>query len=375
MKKLLSIAMVLVMVFSMTGCGSKAATETSGESEKAAATEAQESTAAPTEAATAPDTASEEPYKVGICWYNFADTFITSARNALADIADTSKFDIQEADSLGEIATQTNNMNSLLTKGVNALVLNNINTAGIDDLVATAKGKDIPIIFANTDSPSDETLASYDKVWHVSSAAEQSGYIQGDAMSEYWSAHPEADRNGDGKLNYIMLVGMQGNYDSEMRTTKSIERVEENGITVDCTAEIICNWSRSEAQNQVASLITANRDDIDAIFANNDDMALGAIEALKAAGFLTGDASTYIPVLGVDATEVGLEAIADGTLLVTSKNDPVKLAEGIYSIVSCLQSGQEVNSETTGIKMSDDNKHIWIDYTRVDASNYQEYQK
>lgn len=321
-----------------------------------------------TQDATTASGSSEGKAVAGMVWYNFGDTFITAVRKAVDNAAKGSNIEIDAADSQFDMATQTNNINNLLTKGVDYLCINNINPNASGDYINRAKEKDIPIIFVNCDSPNEEALMSYDKVYHISSAAEQSGYIQGDLASEYWAANQGADRNGNGKMDYIMLVGMQGNYDSKMRTEKSIERVIENGIEVNCIQETICNFQRVEAQNQVASIIAANRDDIDVVFANNDDMALGAIEALKAAGFFKNE-DTYIPVLGVDATNVGIEAINEGTLLGTSLNNPVALGNTVYKVIELLNEGKEINSENVGHTMSENGKHIWLDYVQITAEN------
>lgn len=90
-----------------------------------------------------------------------------------------------------------------------------------------------------------------------------------------------------------------------MRHENAGGTVEESPKNVACIGgEQICEWSRATAQEKVAALLANYSDDIDAVVSCNDDMALGANEALKAGGFFTGDADKYIPVCGVDATAV-----------------------------------------------------------------------
>ena len=105
------------------------------------------------------------------------------------------------------------------------------------------------------------------------------------------------------------------------------------------------------------------------VLANNDDMALGAIEALKAGGFFTGD-DTYLPVCGVDATVNGCQAIKDGTLLVTALNNPVMLAKSIYKVMYLTNSGQEVTTESMGLEgVSVEGHRVWLDYSPVTIDN------
>lgn len=133
--------------------------------------------------------------------------------------------------------------------------------------------------------------------------------------------------------------------------------------------EIIAEYNRGLAQEKVAALLANFRDDIDVIFACNDDMALGAIEALKASGFFQ-DEKSYLPVCGVDATVVGCDSIEEGTLLVTSLNNPVKLGKAIYKIITLLEEGKEVTTENLGLEGASVEEHrVWLDYTPITKEN------
>jgi len=204
----------------------------------------------------------------------------------------------------------------------------------------------------------------------VTSRATESGTIMGEAVAKYWEEHPEADRNQNGKLDYIMLYGFTWHYDTQVRAEYSIQALEDAGITTNrIGGEIIAEYNRGKAQEMVAALLANYSDDIDAIFSANDDMALGAIEALKAGGFFK-DEKTFIPVCGVDATAVGVDALKDGTLLVTSLNNPVKLGKAIYKTMWLLENDQEVTTETLGLDGVEVEGHrIWISYTAITKDN------
>jgi methyl-galactoside transport system substrate-binding protein len=306
----------------------------------------------------------------GVCWYNFADTFIANARSTLNKAAQTDgAIVIRDADSLGEIPTQTSNVNNLLTQGVNILAVNNINFNGKAELINLAQRNSIPLLFVNTDSPSDTEFALYDPVYHISSVADQSGRIMAEHAIKYWKAHPEADRNKNGKLDYVMLLGIVDHYDTQVRAKYSIEGIQAAGIPTNLVQEAICSYQRNEAQNQVASILQARLDDVEFIFACNDDMALGAIEALKAAGFFKGPDS-FIPVVGVDATAVAVQAIKDGTMLGTALNNPVILGNATYKAMKLLLDGKEISDATLAIPGTRVvGHHIYIDYVAIDAGN------
>ena len=337
MKKAIALVLVLVMALSLVACGSKPA-----EKKEAVA---------------------------GVCWYNFGDTFIANARSTLNNAAANGPVKVVDADSLNDVATQTSNMNNFYTQNVKYLVVNNINNNAIGEMIEQAKEKDVTLIFANSNSPTDEEFKTYDKVYHVSSVATQSGTIMGEALVKYWNEHPEADRNGNGKLDYILLLGIQGHYDTEVRASYSVQALTDAGIETNCIMETICNYQRADAQNQVASILQANMDDVEAVIACNDDMALGAIEALKAAGFFKGD-DTYIPVVGVDATANGVEALKEGTMLCTALNNPVILGNSIYKLLTLLEEGKELTQENVGIDGTTvEGHHIYINYVGITADN------
>lgn len=351
MKKLLALVLALVMVLSLAACGAKE--------------EAAEAPAAEEAAAAAP----AEEVVAGVCWYNFGDTFIANARSTLNAAAEGGSIKVVDADSLNDVATQTSNINNFYTQGVKYLVVNNINNNAIAEMIEQAKEEGVTLIFANSNSPTDEEFEIYENVYHVSSVATQSGTIMGEALVEYWNAHPEADRNGNGKLDYVMLLGIQGHYDTEVRASYSLAALADAGIETNCVMETICNYQRADAQNQMASILQANMDDVEAVIACNDDMGLGAIEALKAAGFFADEAS-YIPVVAVDATANGVEALKEGTMLCTALNNPVTLGNSVYKLISLLEEGKELTQDNVGIDGTTiEGHHIYINYVGITAEN------
>jgi methyl-galactoside transport system substrate-binding protein len=140
-------------------------------------------------------------------------------------------------------------------------------------------------------------------------------------------------------------------------------------------------WDKAQATNLMNTWITSvGLDKIEAILANNDDMALGAIEALKAQGYNTGDSSKYIPVVGVDATAPALEAMKDGSMLGTVLNDAKNQAKATINIAAAAAQGKTINEENVGYKLYDatgkeqsDGHYVWINYVKVTTDNYKDY--
>lgn len=350
---------ITVIATLLVGCGSS---ESDPSSDVAKTTEA-------TEVSSSGDT----PI-AGVCWYNFADTFIANARQSLINIAENDgSIEILDADSQNDVSTQTNNMNNMFSKDVDYLVLNNINTGAIDEICNQILEQGSYGIFANTDSPSDENFEKNDKLYSVSSVATQSGTIMGEAIAEYWKENPDADRNGNGKLDYVMLLGIQGHYDTAVRSQYSVKAIEDAGIEVNQVGgELVAEYSRAKAQETIAALLANYSDDIDCVIACNDDMALGAIEALKAGGFF-GDSEKYVMVTGVDATAVGCDAIREGTMLVTALNNPITLSKSIYKVMKLTSQGEKVTTESIGIDgVYVEGHRLHLNYKAINKDNVDE---
>jgi methyl-galactoside transport system substrate-binding protein len=307
---------------------------------------------------------------IGAIWYQFSDTFIAMARTRLNDaVNQEGLYTIQDSDSKFDLPTETDNMRNMLTKKVDYLIFNTFNTNGAGNIIREVTGAGTTLLITNGNPMTDDLWKISDKVWVVSSMSEQSGQIMGQHVVKYWKSNPQADRNKNGKLDYIMLLGIPDHNDTINRATYSISEIEKAGISTNKLQESICFYQRGEAMNAVQAIIAARRNDIDCIFACNDDMALGAIEALKAAGFFR-DASSYIPVVGVDATAVAQEALRDGTLLGTALNNPVKLADAAYKVVKLLDAGQSVTTQSVGIPgVHVEDRFVVIDYIPIDKNN------
>jgi len=109
-------------------------------------------------------------------------------------------------------------------------------------------------------------------------------------------------------------------------------------------------------------------DQIDMVFCNNDDMALGVIESLRKVGFFQDD--RYLPVVGVDATDPALQALAEGTLLGTVLNDAKNQGKATFDIAYALANG--LNPTTTAGSM--DGRYVWVPYQKVTRDNYRDFQ-
>lgn len=315
-------------------------------------------------------TASASAITVGASIRKYDDTFLTEMRNHMQNKADELGITIDFTDSKADQTTQNNNIDLYLTKGYEALAVNMQERSAANVVIEKCQQDSVPVVFFNTE-PFAEAMAMYDKVYYVGAKAEESGTIQGQALAAYWDAHPEADLNGDGIIQYVMLTGEPGHQDAELRTKYSIQYLTDNNYKVECLAQDTAMWDRVKGQDKMATFLAAHPDQIEAVFANNDDMALGAIEALKAQGYFT-EGGKYVPVLGVDATAVGKDAIKEGTMLATSLNDAKNQAYATVELAALLGAGEAPTADNYSYTITD-GKYVWIPYVAVDATNVDQF--
>lgn len=304
---------------------------------------------------------------IGCAIYKFDDTFMTSVRNAILKTAE-GKAQVDMVDSQNSQAFQNDRVDMFITKGVDALAINPVDRSAAGVIIEKARMANIPVVFFNRE-PFPEDMALWDKVYYVGARAEESGTISGQLIADYWLAHPEADKNGDGILQYVMLKGEPGHQDAELRTEYSVKALLDAGIQVECLAEDHANWDRVRGQEKMAAFLAAHGDKIEAVLANNDDMALGAIEALRAAGYFTD--GKYMPVVGVDATAPALEALKEGTLLGTVLNDAKRQGEATLMLAYVLAKGETPTKENTGYEIVD-GKYVWVPYAKITIDNWEE---
>ncbi len=305
---------------------------------------------------------------IGCAIYKFDDTFMTGVRNSILKTAE-GKAKVDMVDSQNSQATQNDKVDLFVTKKVKALAINPVDRAAAGVIIQKAKGAGIPVVFFNREPFADD-MKKYDKAYYVGAIAEQSGTMEGKLAVDYWKAHPEADLNKDGVMQYVMLKGEPGHQDAELRTKFSIKAVEDAGIKVQKLAEDTGMWDRVKGQEKMAAFLGAHKD-IEIVFANNDDMALGAIEALKAAGYFKG--GKFMPVVGVDATAPALAALKDGTLLGTVLNDSKNQGAATAMLSIVLSKGEKPSKANVGYDIKD-GKYVWVDYKPITKANMQEAQ-
>lgn len=311
--------------------------------------------------------------KIGVALYKFDDTFISSVKDAINEISDEKsketgeKITINAVDGQGQQATQNDQVDTFITQGYDVIAVNMVDRTAASVIIQKAQAAGIPVVFFNRE-PVAEDMAKWDQLYYVGAKAEESGTIQGEVAADYFKANPDADKNKDGKIQYVILEGEPGHQDALLRTEYSIKALEAAGFQVDKLASDTALWQRANGQEKMAAWISAFGDKIELVLANNDDMALGAIEALKAAGYLSD--GKFIPVIGVDATAPAKDSLKAGLLYGTVLNDARGQGKGIFDIAYALAKKENPAEKVQGIT---DGKYLWIPYQKVTKENVDKF--
>ena len=168
---------------------------------------------------------------------------------------------------------------------------------------------------------------------------------------------PRVDKNGDGVIQYLMFEGEAGHQDAIVRTEYSVNTLMQQGIPMEKLSYAIANWSRAEAQSKMMQFYPEFQDRIELILSNNDDMALGVLDAYDKIG-LPKDKRPFI--YGIDGTVVGLEAVKKGNLMGTVYNDEQGQAKALFQLAYRLGTGKKA-SEDEG----ENKKIIRLPYQKV----------
>ncbi len=325
-----------------------------------------------------------EELNVAVFYYSFSDVYLSTVRAALDEELKSAGVEFKNYDAESEQENQNEQIIAAVNEGANILILNIVEPSllsAAQDAVEIAKNNDIPIVFFNREIYID-VVNSYEKCAYVGTDTMEAGYLQGNLIGDYLIENYDAvDLNGDGKITYVMFKGQEGNAEAQFRTQLAVENANAKLASAQLRELVFFeedneslyyvdeggNWSASAAQEYMSEFLTTyslqNGNMIELVIANNDGMAIGAIEALNAQGYNTGEeGSVSIPVFGVDATQEAQELIEQGKMTGTIKQNAQGMANAIATIVKNVKNGEEFNANTEELNVDEKAFIIRIPY-------------
>ena len=305
--------------------------------------------------------------RIGVTIYKYDDNFMSMVRK---DIEKEAKavggVQLLMNDSQNDQSKQNDQIDVLMAKGVKVLAVNLVDPAAAPTVIDKARSNDVPVVFFNKE-PTAKALASYDKAYYVGTDSKESGVIQGQLIEKHWKANPGWDLNKDGVLQYVLLKGEPGHPDAEARTRYVIETLNKDGVKTQQLALDTAMWDTAQAKDKMDAWLSGpNANKIEVVIANNDAMAMGAVEALKAHN------KASIPVFGVDALPEALALVKSGQMAGTVLNDAENQAKAVVDMSKNLAEGKPA-TEGTAFTLKD--KIVRVPYVPVDRDNLSKFVK
>lgn len=366
MKRLISVLLTVAVATALAaGCGSKATQETTtaapSETTKAAETtataasetsKATETTAKNSAGGAAEyvdglgDVKANGNYQIGFSM-STRDQFLSAMETAAQEAGAAAGVKMTFVDANNNANTQLQNVQTFAGQGCDAIIVNLVNTDNSEQMIEAANG--IPVVFVNR---APAVALEKGKATYVGSDENNSGRFQGEFLAKFFKDQGKTD------VNVVLFQGILGLQNTILRTESAKKAMTDAGLKLNIVYEDTAEWDRAKAQNKMQTFLGTNQD-FDCVVANNDEMALGIIEAMKSAGL---DLKAK-PVVGIDATPAGLASMDAGEMAFTVFQNPVGQGAGAVRAAILFANGDTVDTV------------VDIPFEPVSMENYKDYMK
>lgn len=304
--------------------------------------------------------------------YSASDNFNYYIGKAITNACD-GIFKTNIEDGQNDQSTQNNQVDTMLAKGASVVAVSVCDVTAAPTLIQKCKDAgNVPIIFFNKEITDYDVINSYENAYQVTSTGGDYGAsIQAQMVIDYWKEHPEMDKNGDGKLQLVYLMGDPGHTASQPRCDYLKSTIEDAGIEIDLLAEDTGMWVTATAKEKMDAWVSKYGDEIECCVAGNDAMALGALSAVEAAGFNTDgeESSKYIPIYGIDALPEILSKIESGEITGSVLQDAKTQGQTIVKMAENLTSGKDAVDGIEGVETEEEAKAVRVPYQAITKDN------
>ena len=300
--------------------------------------------------------------RVGVFLYNQDDMFINDIMEKMdsgfreKEKEGDFKITFHFCDAKSSQTVQNDQIDKYIAQRYDVLCVNLVDRTDASVIIDMAKKADIPVLFFNRE-PVSADMGRWEKAYYVGAVAEDGGKLQGKLFLEQYKKNKDIDKNGDGIIQYVMLEGEPGHQDTMVRTEACIKTIQEAGIELERLETYSANWRRSQSKEVMEDWIEMYGDGIEVVFSNNDEMALGAVDALQTMGILDGS----IKIIGFDGIAEAMDAIHAGQMLGTVLNDVEGQVEAIIELAVALGQGEDPG----GVKYMEPDRSVRVPYRIV----------
>lgn len=288
------------------------------------------------------------------------DEFLSALEASAKETASEVGVNLTTQDANNDPSRQIQYIEAARTAGEDAVIINIVDPGTAQQCIEAAG--DMKVVFVNR-SLDEADYSQFDEnacgVW---SNEDTSGYYQGEYLAQYFK------EQGKTEIKYLMVSGTLGQVYTTKRTEGAIKALEDNGIKATSAAaeQLVGDYDRATAMEVITPLLTTT--EYDCIICNNDAMALGVIEAMKSKGI----DPTTVPVVGIDATVDGCEAVKNGEMAMTVFQDPVGQGYGALMAAVNMVNGEPINAGTD-FETDESGRLVWVPFEPVYPDNVDEY--
>lgn len=286
------------------------------------------------------------------------DEWLSEMESGAIDAAKEFGVNLITADAQKDTSKMLQFIESARNDGQKAVIVNMVDPETGQECINAAG--DMKVIFVNR-YPTDLSLLNENTVY-VGSNENEAGDLQAEYLAEYFEEKGQTD------ITYILLSGNYGLTATTLRTDSVLNGLKDRGINAaEATAPLVAEYNRAEAQDMISPVLDTT--EFDCIIANNDSMALGAVEAMLD----KGKDPASIPIVGIDASTDGRKSIADGQMAMSAFQNAIGQGKTAVIAAKNLIEGAAVN-EGSEYSLDTDNQYIiWVPFERVDATNVADY--
>ena len=306
--------------------------------------------------------------KVGITMYDefdpFTNTIASKIQEKLYELGNEAGLDVicDVTYSNKSQMVQNDQVQDFIHKDYDAICVNLVDRTDAMQIIDMAKNANVPVVFFNRELVKED-LERWDKLYYVGARPQQSGELQGalvvNALSDA-KRFEQIDFNSDGKIQYVMLEGEAGHQDALIRTKVSVEEIEKAGYELDKLGDEIANWSREQAETKMTSILAGYPWQVELVIANDDNIALGALDALENYGV------PMLPlIVGVNGNKEVMELIKEGKIEGTVYNDGITKGETIGTMAFYLGQNKRIPSDIEILN----NKYVYVSYEMINRDN------
>jgi inositol transport system substrate-binding protein len=287
---------------------------------------------------------------IGVSMALFDDNFLTVLRNGIQAQADSSGLSVQIEDAQNDVAKQLDQINNFIASGVDAIIVNPVDTSATQAMTDAAAAANVPLVYVNRQPINVDTLPD-NQAFVASNESESSsqGFTE---QCNQWAAA------GKTEVSVYVMQGELSNQAAVQRTQNYYDIMEAGtcAVKVNVIDQQTANWSRDQAQSLMTNWLSTGAA-FDGVLANNDEMAIGALQAMKAAGI---DMASVI-VSGVDATQDALASMQAGELDITVFQNAAAQGGGALDAAVKLSKGEAVEQK------------VYIPFELVTPANVADY--